>query len=151
MSATARRDASLPPGASALGYGGLVPFAAAVLGVVLLDGEPRALASRALLAYGAVILSFLGAVHWGLVLAKPSSDSGRRLLVGVLPSLAGWIALLLPARLGLALLIVAFGAFWLYEHRVLGERFLPAPYLGLRRSLTLGACSLLALGLIAHG
>ena len=146
-----RTERPLPPGASALGYGGLVPFAAAVLGIVLLDGEHRALAVRALLAYGAVILAFLGAVHWGLVLARASADADRRLLVGVLPSLAGWVALLLPARFGLALLVVAFGAFWLYEHRVLGEQRLPPSYLVLRRNLTLGVCSLLALGLIALG
>jgi hypothetical protein len=146
-----RRDTALPPGANALGYGGLVPFVAAVIGIALLEGENRLLAVRALLAYGAVILSFLGAVHWGLVLARPPADAARRLLAGVLPALAGWVALLLPARFGLALLVVAFGAFWLYEHRVLGDKLLPASYLGLRRSLTLGVCSLLTLGLIAHG
>ena len=143
--------ASLPAGASALGYGGLLPFAAAAVGIALLDGEPRAFAARALVTYGAVILSFLGAVHWGLLLARPGADDRGRLLVGVLPSLAGWVALLLPERLGLALLVVAFGAFWLYEHRLVGTRLLPEPYLGLRRNLTLGACSLLALGLIALG
>jgi hypothetical protein len=47
--------------------------------------------------------------------------------------------------------VIAFGAFWLYEHRVLGAGFLPPSYLGLRRDLTLGACALLTLGLIAHG
>ena len=141
----------MPPGASALGYGGLVPFVAAVLGIALLDGEPRAMAARALLAYGAVILSFLGAVHWGLLLARSLPDVPIRLLAGVLPSLAGWIALLLPERHGLALLVVAFGAFWLYEHRMLGTRLLPEPYLGLRRNLTLGVCSLLTLGLLALG
>jgi hypothetical protein len=125
MSAPGRPEDPLPPGASALGYGGLVPFAAAVIGIVLLDGEMRALAARALLAYGAVILSFLGAVHWGLVLARPAADTARRLLGGVLPALAGWVALLLPTRFGLALLVIAFGAFWLYEHRVLGAGFLP--------------------------
>lgn len=151
MSTPVRPDPSMPPGASALGYGGLVPFVAAVLGIALLDGEPRAMAARALLAYGAVILSFLGAVHWGLLLARPSADAARRLLAGVLPSLAGWIALLLPVRFGLTLLVVAFGALWLYEHRVLGVKFLPEAYLVLRRNLTLGVCSLLALGLIALG
>lgn len=151
MSTPARPDPSLPPGASALGYGGLVPFVAAVLGIALLDGEPRAMAARALLAYGAVILSFLGAVHWGLLLARSLPDVPIRLFAGVVPSLAGWIALLLPERHGLALLVVAFGAFWLYEHRVLGTRLLPEPYLGLRRNLTLGVCSLLTLGLIALG
>ena len=74
-----------------------------------------------------------------------------RLFAAVLPSLAAWIALLLPERYGLALLVVAFGAFWLYEHRVLGARLLPEPYLGLRRNLTLGVCALLTLGLVALG
>ena len=151
MSAPARPNPSLPSGASALGYGGLVPFVATVLGIVLLEGELRVFAARALLAYGAMILSFLGAVHWGLLLARPVSDAPRRLLVGVLPALAGWVALLLPERYGLALLVVAFAAFWLYEHRVLGATALPAPYLDLRRNLTVGVCSLLALGLIALG
>ncbi len=151
MSEPSRSDPPLPPGASALGYGGLVPFVAAVIGIALLDGEPRAFAARALLTYGAVILSFLGAVHWGLVLARPVPGAPRRLLAGVLPALAGWVALLLPQRQGLALLVVAFGAFWLYEHRQLGASILPDAYLGLRRNLTVGVCSLLALGLIALG
>lgn len=151
MSAPARPDPPLPSGASALGYGGLVPFVAAVLGIALLDGEPRVFAARALLAYGAVILSFIGAVHWGLVLARPACEAPQRLLAGVLPALAGLVALLLPERYGLALLVVAFGAFWLYEHRVLSARLLPSAYLGLRRNLTLGVCSLLTLGLIALG
>jgi len=151
MSAPARPDSSLPSGASALGYGGLVPFVAAVLGIALLEGEARAYAARALLAYGAVILSFLGAVHWGLLLTRSLPDVPVRLFAGVLPSLAGWIALLLPERYGLALLVVAFGAFWLYEHRMLGARLLPEPYLALRRNLTLGVCALLTLGLFALG
>lgn len=151
MSAPARPESSLPSGASALGYGGLLPFVAAVLGIALLDGDLRVFAVRALLAYGAVILSFLGAVHWGLLIERPASETPRRLFAGVLPALAGWTALLLPQRHGLALLAVAFGAFWLYEHRVLGAKLLPEAYLGLRRNLTLGVCSLLALGLIALG
>jgi len=150
MNARDSLEAPLPDGAVALGHAGLLPFIAGVLGIALLDGEPRALAVRALVAYGAVVLSFLGAVHWGLVLARPTSTAARFLLiVGVLPSLAGWIALLLPGRHGLALLVAAFGAFWLYEHRVLGKRLLSAEYLRLRRSLTLAVCSLLALGLVA--
>jgi hypothetical protein len=141
--------AALPPGITALGYAGLLPFVAGALGITLLEGEPRAFAARALVAYAAVILSFLGAVHWGVELARAEPGAARRLAVGVLPSLAGWVALLLPLRHGLALVVAALGAFWLYEHRMLGASRLPPGYLGLRRSLTLAACSLLALGLIA--
>ena len=71
----------------------------------------------ALMAYGAVVLSFLGGVHWGFALAPGTVEqSGRterwRLLFGVMPSLIGWVALLaplaLPAWTGLCVLIAGF-------------------------------------------
>jgi len=141
----------LPPGLTTLGYAGLLPFVACVLAVALLEGEARAFAVRALVAYGAVILSFLGAVHWGVLLRLPDAAAQARLAIGVLPSLAGWAALLLPERYALAVLVTAFGGFWLYEHRVVGSALLPAAYLDLRRHLSLTVCGLLALGLIAVG
>jgi hypothetical protein len=141
----------LPPGLTALGYAGLLPFVAGVLAIALFEGEARAFAVRALVAYGAVILSFLGAVHWGLVLRQPDAAAPARLAIGVLPSLAGWVALLLPDRYALALLVVAFGGFWLYEHRVVGAALLPVGYLDLRRSLSLAVCALLTLGLLSVG
>jgi hypothetical protein len=98
-----------------------------------------------------VILSFLGAVHWGLLLRGPAAAVQARLAVGVLPALAGWVALLLPERYALALLVVAFGGFWLYEHRVVGTALLPSSYLDLRRHLSLAACALLTLGLLLVG
>ena len=141
----------LPQGLTALGYAGLLPFVVSVLAIVLLEGEARAFAVRALVAYGAVILSFLGAVHWGLLLRQPDAAAPVRLVIGVLPSLAGWFALLLPDRYALALLVVAFAGFWLYEHRVVGTALLPTPYLGLRRYLSLAVCALLTLGLLSVG
>ena len=60
-------------------------------------------AVRALLAYGALIVSFLGGIHWG----SPTSAShdGARLW-GVVPSLLAWPLLLLPSQ-RIALLGVA--------------------------------------------
>ena len=141
----------LPPRLTALGYAGLLPFVACVLAVALLEGEARAFGVRALVAYGAVILSFLGAVHWGLLLRQPDAAAPARLAIGVLPSLAGWVALLLPDRYALALLVVSFGGFWLYEHRAVGPAFLPPGYLDLRRRLSLAVCALLTIGLLSVG
>jgi len=140
----------LPSACALLGYAGLVPFVAGVLGIALLDGEPRLFAARALVAYGAVILAFLGAVHWGVLLREPA-PAVQPFVVAVLPSVVAWGVLLLSTRHALAALVVGFGVFWLYEHRVLGLRVLPAGYLRLRRSLSLAVCALLALGLIALG
>ena len=49
-----------PPAARALGLAGLVPFWVAALAVVFAEGEVEAAALRAQVAYGAVILTFLG-------------------------------------------------------------------------------------------
>lgn len=141
----------MPAGFTTLGYAGLLPFAGCVLAVVLLDGAARAFAMQALVAYGAVILSFLGAVHWGLLLRTGEPQVQFQLAVGVVPALAGWVALLLPGREALALLVVAYGGFWLYERRAVGSRLLPADYLRLRRGLSLAVCALLTLGLLSAG
>ena len=143
------RSQELPTLYTTLGYAGAIPFAAgAMAAVTLSDPSMKQFVERALVGYGAVILAFLGAVHWGLMLARPDARLRRILIGGVLPSLIGWIALMLPASQALALEIVAFGGFWLYEHRVLGPRVLPEGYLGLRRMLTLSVCALLTLALI---
>ena len=144
-------QSSLPAWAKPLGYGGLLPFAVCALVMLAVpDAGTRHVAGRALLGYGAVILSFLGGVHWGLVLRGASPQrAGGLLAAGVVPSLVGWVALLLPFEQGAAVLAAGFGLFWLYEHRVLGTAVLPQGYLALRRWLTLGVVAAMGLGLMA--
>lgn len=140
---------ALPAGAQALGFAGLIPFIAAAFATLLLpEAGQRELAGRALLAYGAVILSFLGGVHWGLVLRDRPARPSRPLAIGVLPSLFGWGSLFLPHEQALAVQVACFGGFWLYEHRMLGADVLTPGYLALRRPLTLAACASLALALM---
>jgi len=89
-----------------LSVAGLIPFIG--LGaVVLLDPIASPISIEMLVCYGAVILSFIGAVHWGFALrdtAHPVNGvpltpaalgAERQLLVfGVLPALIGWVALI---------------------------------------------------------
>ncbi|MFQ3623926.1 MAG: DUF3429 domain-containing protein [Acetobacteraceae bacterium] len=135
-----------------LGVGGLVPFAVAT--AVVLAGPPgwQAAALRSLLAYGAAILAFLGAVHWGLALGEPSSSSvsAWRLGLGVLPALIGWVALLLPATAAVAVLIVAFVSVWSVEEWASRRGLVPRAYLPLRRVLTGSVVALLASVLAAR-
>jgi hypothetical protein len=43
------------------------------------------------ITYGAVILSFLGALHWGMEFAKYGGEIGyQRLAVGTVPVLLAW-------------------------------------------------------------
>jgi hypothetical protein len=89
-----------------LTFAGAIPLI--VLGVaVLLDPVTSPVAIQLLISYGAVILSFVGAVYWGFALrdtAHPVNGvplapavlgAERQLLVfGVVPALVGWVALI---------------------------------------------------------
>jgi hypothetical protein len=88
-----------------LTMGGVVPVL--VLGaIVLLEPLASQTAIEVLISYGAVALSFTGAVHWGFALrdtAHPAANTPltqetlgaeRQLLVfGVVPAIIGWVAL----------------------------------------------------------
>lgn len=90
-----------------LGYAGLVPFIA--LAAVTATGSEswRGQALPALVAYGALILSFLGGITWGIAVRDNTSDQ-RLYLLSMVPFFMAWAALLLPAWLGIWLLLVAF-------------------------------------------
>lgn len=93
--------------AIALGAAGALPFVGLGIGLWLLPAPQAAWSLGALIAYGAVILSFLGGIHWGIAL---QSGSPRRFAISVVPSLLAWLALLLPSTLALSLLIVCLVA-----------------------------------------
>ena len=59
--------------------------------------------TRVQIAYGAMILSFLGGPHWGYGMTAGSSGA-IRLLWGVTPSLIAWPAVLVPEPLGIDIL-----------------------------------------------
>lgn len=144
MTEPAPRIPTLSPTAEIAGYAGVVPFVACLAGVALFPGyAERELSQRCALAYGAVILAFVGAVHWGLALAGRLAWTPARVAGSILPSVAGAAATLLGGTRGLALLAVSFGVFWLYEHQRLGSE-LPPDYVAMRRNLTLAVCALLA-------
>jgi hypothetical protein len=86
-------------------------------------------------------------VHWGLAFAGRLPSHPARNAAAVLPAVAGAVAVVVGGQRALALLVVGFGLFWLYEHRSLGAQ-LPPAYLSLRRNLSLATCMLLALIMI---
>lgn len=141
---------AMPPMARLLGYLGLLPFLVLSAVVVLDPGTSmQAEASGGLMAYGAAILAFLGAVHWGLLLARPAENGDPVAYVaGVVPAAVAAAALRLPAPHGLGLLVLGFGGFWLYEHRTDVRRLLPEAYLSMRRTLTLVVLACLVLALL---
>jgi hypothetical protein len=139
---TTQNNAGLPPLAWPLGLGGLLPFVAG-LGAVALGWT---WAGFALAAYGAAILSFLGAVHWGLALADPSGPgAAERLAWGVVPSLWAWLALLLPVSSALPVLGAGLLATAALESVATRRGLVPGAYLRLRWVLSgVAAASLFA-------
>ena len=91
-----------------LSLAGAIPFVTAALAQWLLPGHGFSQwAGQAALLYGAIILAFLGGIHWGFGL-QADSDAARRLAVSVLPALLGWLALLVQPGIGLLLLLAGF-------------------------------------------
>lgn len=136
--------ASLPRHTVPLGLAGLLPFLFCAAGAT--GGAPGPFLA-ALIAYGAVILAFLGGAHWGFALQSPDAPRrGERLTLGVVPSLIGWAALLLPAPAGLAVLIAGFAATLGAEIRWARLGLVPPPYMTLR--ILLSACVLLILAAV---
>jgi hypothetical protein len=127
------------------GYAGVAPLLLCLAGVGLLpDYAWRELAQRAAIAWGAVLLAFAAAVHWGLALAGGLPWGTARLAASPAAALVGAAGVVLGGQRGLALLVVGHGGFWLYERRAVGGQ-LPAAYLSLRRPMTFAICMLLAL------
>ncbi|RLK51224.1 uncharacterized protein DUF3429 [Alkalispirillum mobile] len=122
-----------------LGYAGLLPFAFGVL--VLLFASAHSPTGQFFslwtMAYGAVILSFLGATHWGVALARGQATGGAAdYIASVVPALVGWLSLLLLPWAGMPLLLAGFLGWWGYERRVAARLQLPDWYQRLRFRLT---------------
>ena len=108
----------------ALSLAGFFPFAILSAGLLLLlpENELHPFVVDAMKTYGAVILSFLGGVRWGLVLrAASEADSRRQLIYSVIPSLVGWFSLMLDAPYVFGVLALAFAAQGAWDS-VSGER-----------------------------
>ncbi|MDE2613189.1 MAG: DUF3429 domain-containing protein [Burkholderiales bacterium] len=123
--------------AQRLGYLGLAPFVLGAALVWLVRAEALPYAAQALSAYAALIVSFLGGVHWGLAM-RQSVPSPRLLGWGMAPVLAGWIGVMMPAASGLVLGGVMLLAGWFVDRRLYAEQGLGA-WLTLRFRLSVGA------------
>ncbi len=100
----------ISPATRALGWSGLLPFVGGALAVAVAPPVWHDTALRALVAYGAVIVSFLGGIHWGSPTGA-AHDAAR--LWGVVPSLLAWPLLLLPSsRLALIGVATALALCW---------------------------------------
>jgi glutaredoxin-related protein len=130
-----------------LGYGGVLPFLVGLIVVAAAgEGAVRDWASRLTLGYGAVILSFLGAVHWGRLLERGTlQDAPMVAFWSVLPAVVGWATLALPVVWAAPVQVLAFVEVYVMDRQLLRREPAAGGYLRLRARLT-GAVASLLLG-----
>ncbi|WFE89618.1 DUF3429 domain-containing protein [Roseibium porphyridii] len=142
--------ATVPVAARWLGGTGAIPFAGLAFLCVFAPESWSNWAAQAIAFYGAVILSFLGGIQWGLAISNTGATDNQvtRLTLSVVPSLIAWAGLLLPLSAGLLVMVAAF-ALVLYQD-VAASRSGDAPswYPKLRMPLSLVVMASLLVGLM---
>ena len=137
---------------AALGYGGLIPFVGLAGFVMFGPADAMVFARGLLIAYGAVILSFVGALHWGFAMTLPGLDRARKhrsYIWSVIPALMGFLAIAMDSALSLSLLIMGFALAYWQDADLANRVSLPAWYPRLRAWLSTIACVSLVCGLLA--
>lgn len=118
-----------------LGYAGLIPFVALSAVGLFFAGGIQQWAHEALVAYAAVIISFLGARLWyAAIYNNGGSATLASMSFAVTPALMGWVAVLLTLSHGMALVIAGLLMTCIADNRLKG---LHAWYRVLRQRLTL--------------
>ena len=148
---------AIPRSALLLGWLGVLPFAffslASITGMVV---DPNS-AQDALFIYGALILSFMGGVQWGIAALQPRTEeqiaeksASVRFTVSVLPALAAFALWAVSAPSALVGLAVSFIALLIYDLKTVREGLAPKWYASLRIQLS-GAVVVLLLVAVAFG
>ena len=108
---------------------GLAPFVLGAALVWVVNAEAHFYATLALAAYAALVIAFLGGIHWGLAM-RQSAPPASLWLWGVAPTLFAWAAVMMPPRSGLIIDGVLLIAGYLVDRKVY-------PVQGIGRWLTL--------------
>ncbi len=122
-----------------LGYGGLIPFLLFSICTVL-ELDIGINSSKTLLFYSSIILSFLGAVSWGLITRKSIEDKNKQKYIfiwSVFPALTAFFSLLSTPVFSYGLLFFGFISAYAADKKITKLLKVPRWYLHLRFRLTL--------------
>ncbi len=136
---------SIPLAAAWLGGFGLLPFA---LGAVMANiGVTADFGFWFITGYGAIILSFLGGIQWGVGLHAREARTVA-FVISILISLVGWAATFFAPPLSLIVLAGGFVAALVFDAIAVMMFGLPGWFLKLRVLLSMGVLASLALAAI---
>ena len=134
--------------AQLLVYSGALPFIAcvclSVIGWDIFDARWYGI------SYGAIILSFLAGIHWGVYLFTSPSCPQNLFITSNIAALLGWLSLLVYPHWGaFLLLILCFSWLLLLDHKLFKLDILPDWFYRLRVHATIIViASLVSLGLV---
>ncbi|MDI1491863.1 MAG: hypothetical protein OHK93_003074 [Ramalina farinacea] len=162
----------VPREALNLGMAGVLPYLATSLSTVylawdinhasitgqgfLLSGQTAEVLLQIIepiqIGYGAVIISFLGAIHWGLEWAKYGGTVGyTRYAYGVVAPAIAWPTMLLPIEYALISQFCAFTFLYFADARAVVRGWAPAWYSTYRFVLTFVVGASIVVSLIGRG
>ncbi|MCJ1391505.1 hypothetical protein MMC18_004369 [Xylographa bjoerkii] len=162
----------VPRQALVLGMAGVLPYLATSISTVylawdinhaaitgsgfLLSGQTAELLLHIIeplqIGYGAVILSFLGAIHWGLEFAKYGGKHGYpRYAIGVVAPAIAWPTTLLPVEYALIAQFLAFNYLYFADARATRRGWAPHWYTTYRFALTFIVGASIVISLIGRG
>lgn len=138
MSFSDAKTHTIPRPVTVLGYSGLIPFITIAIAVWFVPYSYVAQMHQWLLVYAAVILSFMGAVHWGLAISVTAEEpvDTRQLVASVIPALIAWFASFLAPIWNYSILIIAFACLCLFDRYMVKQGKAPQWYYKLRIPLT---------------
>jgi hypothetical protein len=169
--------ASVPREAFGLGLAGTLPYLATSLSTVILswnlnmDWPTQSSFLNAFLfnheaaahwlhilepiqvGYGAVIISFLGAIHWGLEFGERQASENRTRLrygIGVLAPAVAWPTIYMPIEWALTTQFAAFCALYFTDSRATVKGWAPAWYASYRFVLTAVVGTAIVISLIGR-
>ena len=121
-----------------LGHAGLIPFVFLALSLWLVGPDLHPYVALSMQGYGAVIVSFLGGIHWGVGFRNAITMHNAPAVYfvwGVVPSLLAWVGVMMPAFAGLPLLGFVLIGCYLVDRKTWPAVGL-APWLSMRLQLT---------------
>lgn len=124
---------SLATGLTALA---VVPFAVGVYYAFAHSGDDAAQSLHWLLAYLATVVSFIGGIQWGRMLAVKQAPP-QDMVLAVVPALIAWPALLIGGPWPFFMLLAALIIAWLADENGARQGWQGRGFLHIRRVVTL--------------
>ena len=121
-----------------LGIAGTIPFIFLSLSIWIFTYELKLLALYNLINYSVVILSFIGAIHWGATMVR-NDNNYKSYLISILPALLSWFLIMgfiVSYMIIFIILMVLFLGMFFIDVKAVKEKIIPQWYLSLRKIIT---------------